>query len=52
MMHPRGAWVAITTTISPSTRTTRVIIADVAGKGVPAALLMSATAATMRRGPA
>src|ERR1700720_2767060 len=28
--------------------TTQVIIADVAGKGVPAALLMSATAATMR----
>ncbi len=30
------------------TNTTQIIIADVAGKGVPAALLMSATAAAMR----
>src|SRR6267143_4579910 len=29
--------------------TTQIVIADVAGKGVPAALLMSATAAAMRR---
>jgi len=29
-------------------RTTQIVIADVSGKGVPAALLMSATAATMR----
>src|SRR5207237_5990670 len=28
--------------------TTQIVIADVAGKGVPAALLMSATAAAMR----
>src|SRR5260370_21025211 len=31
-------------------RTTQIVVADVAGKGVPAALLMSATAAAMRFG--
>jgi sigma-B regulation protein RsbU (phosphoserine phosphatase) len=34
--------------ISIDAHTTQIVIADVAGKGVPAALLMSATAAAMR----
>jgi serine phosphatase RsbU (regulator of sigma subunit) len=49
MMHPaRGVGGDYYDYFPIDAHTTQVIIADVAGKGVPAALLMSATAATMR----
>jgi serine phosphatase RsbU (regulator of sigma subunit) len=49
MMHPaRGVGGDYYDHFSIGPHTTQVIIADVAGKGIPAALLMSATAATMR----
>jgi sigma-B regulation protein RsbU (phosphoserine phosphatase) len=49
MMHPaRGVGGDYYDYFPVDAHTTQVIIADVAGKGVPAALLMSATAATMR----
>jgi serine phosphatase RsbU (regulator of sigma subunit) len=49
MMHPaRGLGGDYYDYIPIDAHTTQVIIADVAGKGVPAALLMSATAAAMR----
>jgi serine phosphatase RsbU (regulator of sigma subunit) len=49
MMHPaRGVGGDYYDHFSIDPHTTQVIIADVAGKGIPAALLMSATAATMR----
>jgi serine phosphatase RsbU (regulator of sigma subunit) len=49
MMHPaRGVGGDYYDYFSIDAHTTQVIIADVAGKGVPAALLMSATAAAMR----
>jgi phosphoserine phosphatase RsbU/P len=48
-MHPaRGVGGDYYDHFSIGPHTTQVIIADVAGKGIPAALLMSATAATMR----
>src|SRR5580765_5949559 len=49
MMHPaQGVGGDYYDYFPIDTHTTQVIIADVAGKGVPAALLMSATAAAMR----
>jgi serine phosphatase RsbU (regulator of sigma subunit) len=49
MMHPaRGVGGDYYDYFSVDAHTTQVIVADVAGKGVPAALLMSATAAAMR----
>jgi len=49
MMHPaRGVGGDYYDYFPVDAHTTQVIVADVAGKGVPAALLMSATAATMR----
>ena len=49
MMHPaRGVGGDYYDYFSIDAHTTQVIIADVSGKGVPAALLMSATAAAMR----
>src|SRR5208283_1239529 len=49
MMHPaRGVGGDYYDYFSIDAHTTQVIIADVAGKGIPAALLMSATAAAMR----
>src|SRR5207302_1808000 len=49
MMHPaRGVGGDYYDYIPIDAHTTQVVIADVAGKGVPAALLMSATAAAMR----
>jgi serine phosphatase RsbU (regulator of sigma subunit) len=49
MMHPaRGVGGDYFDYFPIDTHTTQLIIADVAGKGVPAALLMSATAAAMR----
>jgi serine phosphatase RsbU (regulator of sigma subunit) len=49
MMHPaRGVGGDYYDYISINAHTIQVIIADVAGKGVPAALLMCATAAAMR----
>ena len=49
MMHPaRGVGGDYYDYFPIDAHTTQIIIADVAGKGVPAALLMSATAAAMR----
>jgi serine phosphatase RsbU (regulator of sigma subunit) len=49
MMHPaRGVGGDYYDYFPIDPHTTQIIIADVAGKGVPAALLMSATAAAMR----
>src|SRR5258707_2917845 len=49
MMHPaRGVGGDYYDYIPIDAHTIQVVIADVAGKGVPAALLMSATAATMQ----
>ena len=49
MMHPaRGVGGDYYDYIPVDAHTIQVVIADVAGKGVPAALLMSATAAAMR----
>jgi sigma-B regulation protein RsbU (phosphoserine phosphatase) len=49
MMHPaRGVGGDYYDYFPIDAQTTQVIIADVSGKGVPAALLMSATAAAMR----
>lgn len=49
MMHPaRGVGGDYYDYFPVDAQTTQVIVADVAGKGVPAALLMSATAAAMR----
>ncbi len=49
MMHPaRGVGGDYYDYIPIDAHTVQVVIADVAGKGVPAALLMSATAAAMR----
>ena len=49
MMHPaRGVGGDYYDYFPIDTHTTQIVIADVAGKGVPAALLMSATAAAMR----
>jgi sigma-B regulation protein RsbU (phosphoserine phosphatase) len=49
MMHPaRGVGGDYYDYIPIDAHTTQIVIADVAGKGVPAALLMSATAAAMR----
>ena len=49
MMQPaRGVGGDYYDYISVDAHTTQIVIADVAGKGVPAALLMSATAAAMR----
>src|ERR1700723_3479002 len=49
MMHPaRGVGGDYYDYFPLDTHTTQIVIADVAGKGVPAALLMSATAAAMR----
>jgi serine phosphatase RsbU (regulator of sigma subunit) len=49
MMHPaRGVGGDYYDYFPVDAHTTQVIVADVAGKGVPAALLMSATAAAMR----
>ncbi len=49
MMHPaRGVGGDYYDYFPRDAHTTQLIIADVAGKGVPAALLMSATAAAMR----
>jgi sigma-B regulation protein RsbU (phosphoserine phosphatase) len=51
MMHPaRGVGGDYYDYIPIDAHTIQVIIADVSGKGVPAALLMSATAAAMRLG--
>ena len=51
MMHPaRGVGGDYYDYFTVDTHTTQIVIADVAGKGVPAALLMSATAAAMRFG--
>ena len=49
MMHPaRGVAGDYYDYFPVDAQTTQIIIADVSGKGVPAALLMSATAASMR----
>jgi sigma-B regulation protein RsbU (phosphoserine phosphatase) len=49
MMHPaRGVGGDYYDYFPIDAHTTQIVIADVAGKGVPAALLMSATAAAMR----
>jgi serine phosphatase RsbU (regulator of sigma subunit) len=49
MMHPaRGVGGDYFDYLPIDADTTQIVIADVAGKGVPAALLMSATAAAMR----
>ena len=49
MMHPaRGVGGDYYDYFPIDTHTTQIVVADVAGKGVPAALLMSATAAAMR----
>lgn len=49
MMHPaRGVGGDYYDYFPVDARTTQLVVADVAGKGVPAALLMSATAAAMR----
>ncbi len=49
MMHPaRGVGGDYFDYFPIDAHTTQIVIADVAGKGVPAALLMSATAAAMR----
>jgi sigma-B regulation protein RsbU (phosphoserine phosphatase) len=49
MMHPaRGVSGDYFDYFPVDAHTTQIVIADVAGKGVPAALLMSATAAAMR----
>ncbi len=49
MMHPaRGVGGDYFDYFPIDAETTQIVIADVAGKGVPAALLMSATAAAMR----
>jgi serine phosphatase RsbU (regulator of sigma subunit) len=49
MMHPaRGAAGDYYDYFPLDAHTTQVIVADVAGKGIPAALLMSATAAALR----
>jgi sigma-B regulation protein RsbU (phosphoserine phosphatase) len=49
MMHPaRGVGGDYYDYFPVDAHTTQIVIADVAGKGVPAALLMSATAAAMR----
>ena len=49
MMHPaRGVGGDYYDYFPIDAHTTQIIIADVAGKGIPAALLMSATAAAMR----
>jgi serine phosphatase RsbU (regulator of sigma subunit) len=49
MMHPaRGVGGDYYDYFPVDARTTQIVVADVAGKGVPAALLMSATAAAMR----
>lgn len=49
MMHPaRGVGGDYYDYFPIDAHTTQIIVADVAGKGVPAALLMSATAAAMR----
>ena len=49
MMHPaRGVGGDYYDFFSVAPQTTQVVIADVSGKGVPAALLMSATAAALR----
>jgi serine phosphatase RsbU (regulator of sigma subunit) len=49
MMHPaRGVAGDYYDYFSVDAQTTQIVIADVSGKGVPAALLMSATAASMR----
>jgi len=49
MMHPaRGVAGDYYDYFSVDAETTQIVIADVSGKGVPAALLMSATAASMR----
>ena len=51
MMHPaRGVGGDYYDYFSTDSHTTQVVIADVSGKGVPAALLMSATAAALRLG--
>jgi len=51
MMHPaRGIGGDYYDYFPVDARTTQIVVADVAGKGVPAALLMSATAAAMRFG--
>jgi len=51
MMHPaRGVGGDYYDYFPVDPRTTQIVVADVAGKGVPAALLMSATAAAMRFG--
>jgi len=51
MMHPaRGVGGDYYDYFPVDARTTQIVVADVAGKGVPAALLMSATAAAMRFG--
>jgi serine phosphatase RsbU (regulator of sigma subunit) len=49
MMHPaRGVAGDYYDYFPVTAQTTQIVIADVSGKGVPAALLMSATAASMR----
>src|SRR5258708_10200433 len=51
MMHPaRGVGGDYYDYFPVDARTTQIVVADVAGKGGPAALLMSATAAAMRFG--
>src|SRR5712664_3460101 len=51
MMHPaRGVGGDYYDYFPVDAQTTQIVVADVAGKGVPAALLMSATAAAMRFG--
>jgi len=51
MMHPaRGVGGDYYDYFPVDARTTQIVVADVAGKGVPAALFMSATAAAMRFG--
>src|SRR5580700_2427265 len=51
MMHPaRGVGGDYYDYFPTDSHTTQVVIADVSGKGVPAALLMSATAAALRLG--
>ena len=51
MMHPaRGVGGDYYDYFPVDAPTTQIVVADVAGKGVPAALLMSATAAAMRFG--